>query len=89
MTVRFTGRSVLLLLVLFVFLVTGVDLSAQQTVSPFEGKKTHGIRPGGENKITVARRLISAREYQTAADLLELVYESDPNHSRVQHLLRN
>jgi tetratricopeptide (TPR) repeat protein len=74
---------------LAVLIVVGTDLCAQQTVSPFEGKKTYDIRPGGEDKVTVARRLIGARNYQAAADLLELVYISDPDNGQVQNLLRN
>jgi len=86
MTIRLPGRIVLLLLVL---IASGADLQAQQKVSPFEGKKAYEIQPGGEDKVTVARRLIAARDYQAAADVLELVYASDPDNNKVQNLLRN
>ena len=82
-------RLMLTMLLLLVLISVGVDLQAQQNVSPFEGKKVYDIRPGGEDKVKMARRLIAARDYQAAADLLELVYASDGNNIQVQNLLRN
>ncbi len=75
--------------VLVVLLVPQSRLCAQQTTSPFDGKETFEIRQGGEDKITVARRLMAARDYQTAADLLELEYATKPDDGQIQNLLRN
>lgn len=75
--------------VFVVLLIVQSDLCAQQTTSPFDDKDTFELRPLGENKVTVARRLMSTGDYQTAADLLESVYASDPGDGQVQNLLRN
>ena len=63
-------------------------VSAQESTSPFEGKKTIGFEPSSGDKLQMARRLIGSQRYQEAADLLETIYQSDPDNDQVQNLLR-
>jgi len=80
-------------LAISVWLVLGMvglapGLLAQEQESPFSGQRVIGFEPDREQKIALARRLISAQRFQEAADLLEIMYESEPDNGLVQNLLR-
>lgn len=65
------------------------DIVAQEAQSPFGNQNVIEFQPIDKDKIAFARRLIAAKKYQEAADLLEIQYESDPDNDLVQNLLRS
>jgi len=60
---------------------------AQDEPSPFEGKKVMPLVSDADQKLKAARKLIQTERYQEAADLLESLYEADPENPLLQNLL--
>ena len=83
-----TIRTAFLLAVALTF-AGAANLAAQGEQSPFEGKRVIGIEPTEADKIALARRLMSARRFQEATDLLEMSYEAEPDNSLIRNLLKN
>jgi tetratricopeptide (TPR) repeat protein len=63
-------------------------LPAQDTSSPFSGKKVIGFEPSKNDKVQTARRLMSSQRFQDAANILETLYDSDPTNDQILNLLR-
>jgi tetratricopeptide (TPR) repeat protein len=62
--------------------------AAQSGDSPFDGQRVFSIQPTTQDKLIYARKMISRQDFQSAADLLEPLYEADPENAQVQNLLR-
>ena len=78
----------ILAVVLPLSLVVFAPAEAQQGESPFTGKKVISFEPTGEDKVRLARKLVAAQRFQEAADLLEVLYETETDNSLLLNLLR-
>jgi tetratricopeptide (TPR) repeat protein len=82
-------RTAILLLVasLFATYTPGRAQSGDEG-SPFKDGKVIDLGPTDDQKMTMARRMIGTGRYQEAADLLEVIYERDPEDIRVINMLQ-
>ena len=81
-------RTILLTLALLLSPAVFTPAAAQEGQSPFMGKKVISFQPTKEDKVGLARKLVAAQRFQEAADLLEVLYETDPGNSLLLNLLR-
>ncbi len=88
-----TIRRAIIIATVLLFLGPGVgSVRAQdetETGSPFAGKDVASLVSEVERQVTLARRLIREKNYQGAADVLEVALESHPDNTVVQQLLKN
>ncbi len=81
--------SVSILLVAALSAVCVFPASAQESQSPFQDKPVIGLKQQDTNsRIALARKLIRARDYQGAADVLETAYESSTDNGIIENLLK-
>jgi tetratricopeptide (TPR) repeat protein len=81
-------RMTILTVALPLLLAAFVPVVAQEGQSPFAGKKVIPLQPTNVDKVVLARKLVAAQRYQEAADLLEVLYETDSDNSLLLNLLR-
>jgi len=66
-----------------------VFAQSDEPTSPFEGLPPIPLVDDIEQKLTLARKMMSVSRFQEAGDLLEILYEKRPDDPLIQNLLRN
>jgi len=78
-----------IILIFSIILILSVSLLAQEKESLFKNQPVVELSSDIDSKITLARRLMRAFDFQTAADLLEPLYEKNQSNSMVHSLLKS
>ncbi len=83
-------KSITALFLIAVLSVVAITSAyAQESQSPFKDKPVVGFKRHDTNsRIALARKLIRARNYQGAADVLETAYETSANNGIIENLLK-